>query len=288
MTPQFDYVRPATVAEAATLLADTGHANRVLAGGTDLMVQLHHHAPNFDRIIDISLLPELKIINRNGDTISLGSAVTFTEITESNLLREAVPFMVEGCREIGGPQIRNMGTLGGNVVNAASCADGLPALVCLDALVHLRSARGERQLPVAEFMLKPGHTRIEPDEILTHFSFTAPPPGAKTAFIKLGRRNAQAISRLVMTAIGRVDAAGRIDFMRLTPGAATPRIVRFTAAEDLLLGQQPSAQLFTAAGRAVAETMIGITGRRWSTEFKEPVITALTQQILYRIFEIGA
>jgi len=287
MNPRFDYVRPATVAEATRLLTDPGHTCRVLAGGTDLMVHLHHHAPNFDRIIDISLLPELKRIDRQGETINLGSAVTFAEITESDLLGQAAPFMVEACYQVGGPQIRNMGTLGGNVVNAASCADGLPALVCLDAQVHLTGARGERQLPIADFMLKPGHTRIEPDEILTHFSFSAPPPGAKTAFVKLGRRNAQAISRLVITAIGRVDAAGLIDFARLTPGAATPRIVRFTAAEDLLLGQRPTAQLLAEAGRQVADTMIGITGRRWSTEFKEPAIAALTEQTLRRIFEIG-
>lgn len=284
--PKFDYVRPQSLGEALDLLNDSSHTNRLLAGGTDLLVYLHHHPPMFNRVIDISLLPELKIIAREGDTIWLGSSVTYTEAMESEILQRAAPLLVEACSMVGGPQIRNMGTLGGNVVNAAACADSLPALVCLDALAHLRGPQGERQLSVAEFVLNPNRTRLETGEVLTHFSFAALPPEAKSAFIKLGRRNAQAISRLTMAAIGRVDAAGLIDLVRLTPGAATPQIVRFTAAEALLLGQRPNADLFAAAGRSVAETMIGLAGRRWSAEYKEPVIAVLAERALRRVFAL--
>ncbi len=283
--PKFDYIRPQTLHEALELLGDSTWRNRLLAGGTDLMVHLHTHQPDFDRVIDISLLPELKAITRSGHTIHLGSCATFTEVIESRILQEAAPLLVEACRSVGGPQIRNMGTLGGNVVNAAAAADSLPALVCLDATLHLRRVGGERQMPIADFMIAPQQTRIQTNEILTHFTFSAPPPGAKTAFIKLGRRNAQAISRLVMTAIGRVDKAGKIDFIRLTPGAATPRIIRFTAVEEILLGQRPTPALFEAAGRKAAETMLAITGQRWSTPFKEPVIAELTRRALRRVFE---
>ncbi len=283
--PKFDYTRPKTLDEALNLLADSAWRNRLLAGGTDLMVHLHYHEPDFDRVIDISLLPELKTITRSGATISLGSGATFTEVIENRILQEAAPLLVEACRSVGGPQIRNMGTLGGNVVNAAAAADSLPALVCLDATLHLRRVGGERQMPIANFMIAPQQTRIQTNEILTHFTFSAPPPGAKTAFIKLGRRNAQAISRLVMTAIGRVDKAGKVDFIRLTPGAATPRIIRFAAVEEILLGQRPTRTLFDAAGRKAAETMLAITGQRWSTPFKEPVIAELTRRALQMIFD---
>ncbi len=282
--PKFNYIRPETLDQAIALLADSTRRNRLLAGGTDLLVHLRSRQPNFDRVIDISLLPELKPITRSGDTIHLGSCATFTQVIESRILQEAAPLLVDACRSVGGPQIRNMGTLGGNVVNAAAAADSLPALVSLDATLHLRRAGGERRLPIADFMLAPQQTKIQADEILTHFTFSALPPGAKSAFIKLGRRNAQAISRLVMTAIGRVDAAGKIDFIRLTPGAATPRIIRFTGVEDMLLGQRPSAALFSAAGRKAAEIMLAITGRRWSTPFKEPVIAELTQRALQIIY----
>ncbi len=282
--PKFDYIRPTSLNEALELVNDSAYASRLLAGGTDFMVHLHHHELGFDRVIDISLLPELKIVSRQGETICLGSGVTFAEAIENELLQQAVPFLVEACRQVGGPQIRNMGTLGGNVVNAAACADSLPVLVCLDAVAHLRSVGKERQVPLAEFIVKPNQTRLEQAEILTHFSFQAPPAGTKTTFIKLGRRNAQAISRLTMAVMGRVDAAGLIDFLHLAPGAATPQIIRFRQVEEQLLGQPPTEERLTAAGRQVAETMIGITGRRWSTKYKEPVIAVLAERALRRIF----
>lgn len=282
--PKFDYVRPESLGEAVGLLNDSSQTSRLLAGGTDLLVHLHHAEPNFNRVIDISRLPELKIIDRAGNTIHLGSAVTYTEVIESSLLRESVPFLVEACQQVGGPQVRNTGTLGGNVVNAAACADSLPVLVCLDAVGCLAGPAGERRMPVADFVLNPNQTQIQPGEILTHFEFEAPPAGVKTAFIKLGRRNAQAISRLTVAAMGRLDDSGKIDVARLTPGAATPRTTRFTAVEDKLLGQPPTAGLLAEAGRQVAETMIAVTGRRWSTEYKEPVIAVLAERALRRVF----
>jgi CO/xanthine dehydrogenase FAD-binding subunit len=281
--PKFDYVRPGSIAEAISLLNDPGHASRPLAGGTDLLVLVRHKEPDFDRLVDISALPELKAISRRGDVISLGAGVTFSEAVESEVLQEAAPFLVAACRAVGGPQIRNAGTIGGNVVNAAACADSLPVLVCLDAVAYLRGLQGERAIPVAEFVLGPNRTQLAPGELLTHFTFDAPPPGARTFFHKVGRRRAQAISRLTMAAMGHLDAARRVDFVRITPGSATPQTVRFTQAEDMLLGQCPTDELIAAAGRRVAETVIAITGRRWSSEYKEPVIVALAERALRRV-----
>jgi CO/xanthine dehydrogenase FAD-binding subunit len=170
------------------------------------------------------------------------------------------------------------------VVNAAACADSLPVLVCLDAVAHLRGLQGERAIPVAGFVLGHNRTRLEAGELLTHFSFDVPPPGVRTFFYKVGRRRAQAISRLTMAAMGRLDAGGRVDFIRITPGSATPQTVRFTRAEEMLLGRQPTDELIAAAGRRVAETMISIAGRRWSAEYKEPVVAALTERALRRLF----
>lgn len=281
---RFDYIRPTTIDEAITLLADPAHDSRVLAGGTDLLVHIRQHPPDFDRVIDISLLPELRGITRAGDIIRLGSGVTYADLLESPLLQEIAPFFGEVAIQVGGPQIRNTGTVGGNVVNAAPGADMLPVLACLDATVHLRGANGSRQLPLSDFLIKPNHTRLEPGELLTHFTFPVPPPGARTVFLKLGRRRSQAISRLTVAAIGHTDADGVVDFVRYAPGAATPRVIRFRDVEDILLGQRPSPELFAAAGRQAADAMIAITGRRWSTEYKEPALAALTERVLQRVF----
>ncbi len=280
--PRFDYVRAYSVAEALQLLGDPGRVSRLLAGGTDLLVLVRHEKPPFDRLVDIGRIPELKRIERRGDEVEVGAAVTFTQAAESALLREVAACLVEACLAVGGPAIRNTGTLGGNVANAAACADSLPAWACLDAVAHLSSLGGERCLPLNDFIQGANRTALQPGELLTHFTFPAPPAGVAAAFTKLGRRNAQAISRLSMAAMGRVDARGRVDYVRLAPGAAMPRPQRFTEVEALLLGQTPTDELLTAAGAKTAEVMIGVTGRRWSTEYKEIAIQALAERTLRR------
>ncbi|MEJ5197756.1 MAG: xanthine dehydrogenase family protein subunit M [Anaerolineae bacterium] len=281
--PRFDYVRAGSVEEALHLLAEPGVRSRPLAGGTDLLVYIRHERPAFDRVVDISRVPELKLIERRGDEVIIGAAVTFTEAAESALLQEVAPCLVEACLSVGGPAIRNMGTLGGNVANAAACADSLPPLACLDAVVHLRSVTGERSLPLDRFIKGPNRTALRPGELLTHFTFPVPPQGVRQAFIKLGRRNAQAISRLSMAAIGRLDQWGRVDYVRLSPGAAMPIPRRLHEVEATLLGQMPTDELLAAAGARTAEAMIAVTGRRWSTEYKEVAIRALAERTLRRV-----
>jgi CO/xanthine dehydrogenase FAD-binding subunit len=279
--PRFDYVRARSVAEALQLLGDPERVSRPLAGGTDVVVYVRHEKPPFDRLVDISRIPEMKIIERRGDEIILGAAVTYTEAVESATLHEFA-CLVEACLSVGGPAIRNAGTLGGNVANAAACADSLPALVCLDAVAHLSSLTGQRSLLVSELVTGANRTGIQRGELLTYFTFSVLPPGARSAFTKLGRRNAQAISRLSMAAAGRTDARGRVDFVRLSPGAATPQPRLFTEVEAMLIGQEPIDTLLAAAGAKTAEVMIGVTGRRWSTQYKEVAIQALAERTLRR------
>ena len=143
--PRFNYVRAGSVAEALQLLGEPGQVSRPLAGGTDVLVHVRHESPRFDRVVDITHVPEMKAIDRRGDDVFIGGAVTFTEAAESALLQEVAAGLVEACLTVGGPAIRNAGTLAGNVVNAAACADSIPALVCLDTVVHLASSSGERR-----------------------------------------------------------------------------------------------------------------------------------------------
>jgi len=280
--PRFDYVRAHSVAEAVQLLGDPGVVSRPLGGGTDVLVFVRHEKPPFDRLVDISRVPEMKIIERHGGEIIVGAAVTYTEAADSPVLQEVAACLVEACLSVGGPAIRNAGTLGGNVANAAACADSLPSLVCLDAVAHLCSPTGERSLLVSDLVTGANRTALQRGELITHFTFPVPPVGARSAFTKLGRRNAQAISRLSMAAAGRLDAHGCVDFVRLSPGAATSQPRRFTEVEGLLLGNAPTDDLLAAAGVQTAEVMIGMTGRRWSTEYKEVAIQALAERTLRR------
>ena len=127
---KFDYVRAQSIAEAIQLLNEPGLTSRPLAGGTDLTVYLRLKEPWFDRLVDISQIPELKVIDRQNGQVKIGSGVTFAQAAQNDSLRQAAPLLVEACQSVGSLQIRNLGTLGGNVVNAAACADSLPPLVC--------------------------------------------------------------------------------------------------------------------------------------------------------------
>ncbi len=281
------YVRPCSLDEAIELLGDSGIVSRPIAGGTDMVVALRKAEPDFDRLIDVSRLAELKVINMVRDehisAVQLGAGVTFTEAANSETLRRAAPDLVEACLNVGGPAIRNAGTIGGNVANAAACADSLPALACHEAIVHLASAGGTRQVPLSEFVKGANRTDIRAGELITHLTLSVPPDGFRGTFIKLGRRNAQAISRLSVAALGRVDRAGQVDFVRISAGAAAPRAERVFAAEQLLAGSAADDALLVEAGAKVAAWMISVSGRRWSSEYKEPAVAALAERALRRV-----
>jgi CO/xanthine dehydrogenase FAD-binding subunit len=282
---ELQYLRATQIREAVTLLNEPGHKSRPLAGGTDFILLLRNNPTLCDTVVDISLIPELHQINRTGDVVTIGAAATFYEVMSHPIIIETAPLLVQACRQVGAVQIRNMGTLGGNVANAAACADSLPALVCLDSVAHVLTPKQEITWPVAELIIKPNKTHIPPGGLLTTLSFPAPLPGSRSVFLKLGRRNAMAISRLTVAVLGRLDGAGRVAEVRIVTGAATPNISRIRIAEENMIGKIPGKQLYAAASRLVVEEMIRLAGRRWSTEFKEPALMTMATRALKQVFE---
>jgi CO/xanthine dehydrogenase FAD-binding subunit len=280
---RFGYVRANSIAEAVGLLNETGVASRPLAGGTDLILlsRVEHIC---DRVVDISLIPEMHRITRDGSRVIIGAGATFSEVVESSIVQETAPLLAQACRQVGATQVRNMGTIGGNVSNAAACADSLPALVCLDAVARVVTPRGEDDLLVADLVLGPNRTKLPAGGLLVSLSYASPQPGSRGAFLKLGRRNAMAISRLTVAALGRVDAQGKIVEARLVPGSATPHIQRFPGTEASLIGHVPSRELCEQAGGAAVAEMAAITGRRWSSEYKEPALQSMVTRALSIVF----
>ena len=276
-----EYIAVHTIAEACDALAAHGAETRLLAGGTDLLIELRRGSKKAPRVVlDISGVAEMAGIAESGGHIALGPLTTHAELARSELLREFAPLLGEAAAAIGSPQIRARGTVGGNIMNAAACADTVPPLIALGATVTLQSKAGRRELALADLFVKPYQTRANADELLTAVRFPKPGPGARSAFIKLGRRNALAISRLSVAAMLELGKDGRITEARIVPGAAFPTWQRVTEAERLLLGEMPGEPLFASAGRKVSEEMIKATGRRWSTEYKEPVIAVLVSRAL--------
>ena len=279
----FTYLAPRTLSEALTLLGE--HAGRVkpLAGGTDLMVELRDgdkKLANMDFALDLTNLPELREISQSGGRVTIGAMATHNAVAHSPVVLLAAAMLAEASASVGAQQIRNAATIGGNVCNAAVAADTLSPLAALDASVTLLSVSGARELPLGEFIAAPGKTVLRPDELLTSISFSAL-DGWQTAFVKLGRRKALAISRMNAAAALRFEN-GRIADARISPGCVFPTPRRVPSAEELLLNQIPSLELFTRCGEAVSEAMVAVTGVRWSTEYKVPALSAIVRRALCR------
>lgn len=279
----FKYIKPKTITDAIEELAKYSPHAQVLAGGTDVLIELRRANGKTPKvIIDIANISELNGIESLNGSLVVKPLATHTQLSSSRLLQQGAPLLTMAAGVIGSPQIRNRGTIGGNIMNAATCADCVPPLVALGAKVKVQSINGERVFDLSDFFIKPYKTKAFPNELLTEIQFSKLPDNARSVFVKLGRRNALAISRLSVAAIVRQDENGVIADASIVPGAAFPTWRSVREAEKLLLGQKPSSALFIEAGNKVSEVMIAETGRRWSTEYKEPVIAVLVRRALER------
>lgn len=277
----FEYYSPRSLPEACTLLAEFGADARILAGGTDVLVELRKPGSSSSKaVVDITRISTLNGIQESGDAIVIHPLTTHTEICHSKLVERYAPLLKAAVGGIGSPQIRNRGTVGGNIMNAAVCADTVPPLIALNASVKLLSSRGERAVMLSEFFVKPYETVARRDEILVEIRFPKLPSNAQSSFVKLGRRNALSIARLSVAAVMVKTEAGLINDARIVTGAAFPKWQRAPEAESVLVGQKPSRELYDEAGKKVSEALISFTGRRWSTEYKEPVIAVLVRRAL--------
>jgi len=284
----FTYIVARSVQEAVAALHEYGPAACILAGGTELLLEWRRPGARMPGVvIDISRIDSLRDISLEGPDVLLGPLTTHAELVRSDLVRSGALFLASAASTIGSPQLRNRGTLGGNIMNGAACADTVPPLIALGATVTLSSVEGDRDCHLSGFYSKPFTTLATGEELLTQVRFPAPPPGTRSAFLKLGRRNAFAISRLSVAAMVSVDAAGVISDARIVPGAAQSVWKRAMEAENILIGNSPSNTLFAEAGRVVTDILIKETGRRWSTEYKEPVIAALVRRTLEHCFAVN-
>lgn len=280
---KLSYLKPQTLKEALGYLKEYGEKVKPYAGGTDLMVQLREGSSRLkdvEYLMDVQALPELRGIKVREDSIRIGAMTSHTEVNESEVLRKHVPFLSIASSTVGSTQIRNKGTVGGNICNASPAADTLSPFVALNARLVVVSVDGEREVMVKDAMEKAGKLKLAPHEMVTSILIDRI-DDYSTAFIKLGRRKALAISRM-NAAVALKMENGVIAPARIAPGCVFSTPDRVEKAEALIVGKAPSAALFEEAGKAVSEEMIARTGIRWSTEYKKPVIEALIQRALCR------
>lgn len=257
-----------------------------LAGGTDIVPALTKGELDAAGLLDLSKLPDIRKICREGRKVKLGSLATFSQIETSPLIRAGALLLAEAAAAVGSPQIRNSGTIGGNIANASPAADTVTALVTLDAEARLDSLKGSRRVLVSELLCGAGKTRIDPREILTEITFNMPPAGSKTGFIKLGRRKALAIARMNLGIIAAADE-GKISFARVGLGAVGPNPRRYTVLEDALLGKTLSESLIEEFAVNAEQEVTRVLGSRPSAVYKCEAVKGIARDLLRRLLADG-
>lgn len=279
------FVRPKTTGEAMEFLSEHKDNSRIVAGATDVMVQLRQVKPAEEKalwLVDITSIPHLAYVHVENGIVRIGAMTTHRDIARSPVIHDVAPFLADACRSVGSPQIRALGTIGGNIVNASPAADSLPPLTALSARLRLISGKGLRDVALEDFFRGPYKTILEPDEILEEIYFKAPEPSSCCAFLKLGRRESLAIARLSVAVFLNVDDSGRISESAIAPGACLPMPARITPAEEALVGKIPNKEVVDSASQEVGKEMVRVSGVRWSTEYKKPVVCALTRRAIWK------
>jgi CO/xanthine dehydrogenase FAD-binding subunit len=274
------YIRPQTLDEALHHLGRHGGSTRILAGGTDLVVDLRNGEPRPEFLLDVSRLPELKGIDATPEGISVGAGVTLAEIESSEVLRRHAPALRRCSFTFASRQIRNVATIGGNVAHCSPCGDTVPPLVIHEARAVLASQARRREIPVEDIASGPYACALPADEIILRFILRQAPDVTFADFQKIGRRRALAIARINAAAMARQEPDGGIAFLRFALGSCTPTPQRLPEVEDHLVGRRPTMKLIWEAGSILAERTIALTGRRPSAAYKETAIQGLFVRML--------
>ena len=275
------YIRPASLSEALDFLNAKGAESKILAGGTDIMVDLRSGTLNTRHLLDVSRLDDLKKIEVLDGKLSIGAAVMIAELLESETIAASAPALRRAADKFASKQIRNVATIGGNVAHCSPCGDTVPPLLIHQAQAVVANPQGQRNVTIEEMASGPYHCSLRPNELITHFMLEPKPPEVDFAdFQKIGRRQELAIARMSMAAMASKEGDHSISFLRFALGSCTPTPHRFYEIEDFLMGKVPTEDVLWQAGKILAEKMLDITGRRPSAVYKEPAIQGLFMRMM--------
>lgn len=286
LLPRFEFHEPKSFGEASRIMAELGPEAKMLAGGTDLLVNMKRKVLQPKHLVSLSRVEGGGVISVSNDHVTIGCQVTASEIAESKEINDHFKILAEGAAMLGTPLVRNMATVAGNVVTARPAADTLPPLIALGAQLTLESQRGERQVELLNFVRGPGQTVINPDEVLTKISIRRLPDFSGGAYIKLGLRKTLEISLVNVASVVMLDRErGAITEARIVMGAVGPTPLRAYKAEEYLKGAEPGEEAFMKAGEIAASECKPITDHRGSAEYRQWMVAVLTKRALVKALE---
>ena len=268
----FSFHRPETIDAAIAFARDYGEAACFIAGGTDLIIQINRRRLAPRHLISLAGLG-LDTITETEAGYVIGAMATHDAVVTYPGFQKQLIALTQASAVIGGRQVRNIATVGGNIVNASPAADLVPVLLALEATVELRGSAGVRSLPLDRFLVERGRTDRRSDEILTAVRFDKPPAASATSFLKAGRRKAMEISVICVAAHLVHNGKARIAI-----GAAASRTVRVPEAEALV--EKQGAGAFRAAGRIAADRTTPIDDVRSSARYRKLLVATLVERAL--------
>jgi len=277
--PDFDYHAPSSIEEAGAILASYGSDAKVLAGGTDVLSRMKNELIAPKALVSIKNIPDMASITYvPGKGVVIGARVTHNDLVNSELLQQQYPSIPEAAHTMANNQIRNRGTIGGNLVNALPSADLPPILIALDASITLLGRHGKGIVPLEDFFIGPNRAAIEPDRILTEITIPDQPTTG-SAYFKFGLRQSGAIA-VVGVGVSVVASGAHVEQVRIVLGAVGPVPIRAKKAEQLLIGNLATEAALEEVGRAAAAECRPISDIRASQEYRRDMVRVFTKRAL--------
>jgi len=267
----FDFFKPESADAAVEALAAHSPNVRILAGGTDAVVDLKHVPDSPGLVVDVSQLKELKGIEVTDAGLRIGAGVTHTEIMKHPLIKEYAPALIDAAHTIGAVQTRNLGTLGGNLVTCVPSMDSGPTLMALEAEVTVTGPTGKRTIPLGDFFIGPRKTILEKDALLLEIIVPAANLGKPASFIKFGLRKGQALALVNAASVLWIED-GKFKDVRISLGAVAPVVIRAPKAEAILEGQSVTELLVDEAAKTAVSEAKPIDDFRASKEYRNDLI----------------
>ncbi|MED9882296.1 xanthine dehydrogenase subunit XdhB [Blautia sp.] len=284
-----NYYNAKSVGEAAALLKEHPDT-RIISGGSDVLIKIREGKMAGTSLVCIRDIKEIQGVSKkdNGD-IYIGAGTTFSHITNDPIIQECIPVLGEAVDQVGGPQIRNIGTIGGNICNGAVSADSAPTVFSLNALLCIEDGNGGRTVPVKEFYLGPGRVDLKRGEILTHVIIPAKEyQGYHGHYIKYSMRKAMDIATLSCSVVSRVDTEKNVlEDVRITFGVAAPVPFRCEKTEAALKGMSVSEELYQTIEESVRQEISPRDSWRASREFRLQIGGEIAKRALIRTVELA-
>jgi len=281
LLPEFDFHEPTTVEDACRFMAQFGATARPVAGGTDLLVNMKQKIVFPEHLVSLSRIDVLKRTRKENGCHKIGPCLTVAELAQSESIGKDLSALIQGAMNLGTPLIRNLATIGGNLVSARPAADLVPSLIAYGCRLILKSVKGERTVPLEGFFLEPGIAEIRPDEILCDIEVNIPPVKSGAAYLNLGIRKGQDCNLVNAASFLALEDDGKtIRSARIVMGCVGPTPLRSPSAEGVLIGKEAGDALFAKAGQAACTDSRPIDDFRGSADYKRAMIGVLTRRTL--------